>query len=97
MRIKEYLKFRQIFKHYIKTGDMFFHSSQVGMHTSDLYYLQAKGVIEIVPFSNGDPDCKIIISPKGLTYRDTVFLWLFQTFLPIALSVAALVVSIVKD
>lgn len=97
MKVKEYLKFRKIFKHYVKTGDKFFHSAIVNLQTKDLYYLQAKGVIEIEPYSNGDPDCKIIISAAGLTFKDTIFLWIFQTLLPIALSVAALVVSIFKD
>ncbi len=97
MRIKEYLKFRRIFKYYASTGNMFFHSSIINLHASDLYYLQAKGVIKIEPYSNGDEDCKIIISPNGLTYHDTILLWILQTLLPIALSVAALVVSIIKD
>ena len=97
MNFKEYLKFRKLFKYFTKTGNLTVSSYSVNLKTKDLYYLNAKGVIEISPLTNNEEYCKITLSNKGILHRDNLILWLFQTFLPIALSVAALIVSIIKD
>lgn len=97
MKLKEYMKFRKIYKYYLNHGTLFFPSAEVGMHTADLHYLCAKGVIQITPYQNGDPDCRVKISDKGLIYRDEVLAAFFQYFVPTAISIAALIVSIVNS
>ena len=97
MRFKEYLKFRKIFKHFISRGNIPFASNEINLKTSDLYYLQAKGIIKITPYQAGDDNCRISIPDKGLTYRDDVLVAFLHFFVPTAISIAALIVSIVKN
>lgn len=93
LRPKEYSKYRKIFKHYIANGHIKFPSTEVNLKTKDLYYLAAKGIISIEPYSNQDPNCAITISAKGFTYTDDVLVSLIQFLVPTLISIAALVLS----
>lgn len=96
MRIKEYIKFRKIFNYYIKNGCVAFSSDEIGLKAKDLYYLNAKGVISITPYTNGDPNCRILVSDGGLTYHDDVLVSVIQFLVPTIISVVSLIISIFK-
>ncbi len=96
MNLKEYIKFRKIFKYCSKNGCQFFSSRNINLKANQLYYLRAKGLITTEPYKAGDPYCKIIISDNGLKYYDEVLASFFAYCVPTLISLAALIVSIIS-
>lgn len=60
--------FKIILDYYHQTSVNKIHSSVTGLTKIELEYLQAKNLIHLTPFANGDPNFKIVISDIGITY-----------------------------
>lgn len=90
MKVKEYIKFKKILKRYKQTNQICFSSHSFGMTTNDLRYLASKGLIDIVPYVNGDPNCRVTLTNKAFSYNsdrqeDNIRFWT-----PIVISIVAL-------
>lgn len=78
-------------KHYRKTNNRTMTSADFDIPRYKIDYLAAKGLIDIVPYKNGDPNCRITIADKGLTYFDEKQDKLFRFWIPVIISILALI------
>lgn len=96
MKLKEYRRLKKLLNRYKQTNRICFSSKSFGMTTNDLRYLASKGLVEIVPYVNGDPTCRITLTNKAFSYfsdrrEERVRFWI-----PVTISILALIVAILS-
>lgn len=82
--------FKLILNHYYHTNSKVMSSVDFEIPNYQIDYLAAKGLIHITPYTNGDPNCRITISDKGLIFFDELRDKRLRFWLPFSLSVIAL-------
>lgn len=91
MFMKYEKSFKIILNYYYTTGNRTTSSKMFSIPRKEIDYLAAKGLLIIVPYVNGDPDCRITISDRGLLYFDEKYDKLFRFWIPVSISIIALI------
>ena len=92
VKYEKTLKF--LLKHCYNNNSRVFSSANFDIPRYQLDYLAAKGLLSITPYVNGDPNCRIKITDKGLTYFDEKYEKMFHFWLPLSVSLIAVLISI---
>lgn len=92
--MKDYEKNLQFFLNYLKnTGERTTSTRDVDISRDKLLFLAAKGLLELKPYTNGDPNFKIYITDKAITYFDDKRQRIFDIVLTALISIAVSFVS----
>ena len=91
MFIKYEKRFKVFLIYYYQSNSRVMSSADFNVPRYQIDYLAAKGLLDIVPYVNGDTNCRIKISDKGLTYFDEKRDKLFRFWFPTILSIVALI------
>lgn len=90
MKLKEYRRFKKLLNRYKETNRICFSSKSFGMTTNDMRYLASKGLVEIDPYTNGDPTCRITLTNKAFTYFSDRREEHIRFWIPVVISIIAL-------